>query len=163
MRRRLVILLGFALVLFALAPAVMARHGGGNGAHVAPLNADNEVREGQTGVIDSDAVGNAVFKFEGESSVSFKLIVANIEDVVAAHIHCGAAGENGPVGLTLFTGEPVTFNGILAQGSATGPDVGNACGWASLSDVLDAIEGDAAYVNVHTLANPPGEIRGQIR
>lgn len=163
MRRRLVIVLGFALVLFTLAPAVMAGHGQGNGAHVAPLNAENEVRNGETGVIDSDAVGNAVFKFDGESSVSFKLIVANIENVVAAHIHCGVAGENGSVGLTLFGGGPVTLNGILAQGTATGPDPGNACSWGDLGDVLDAIEADAAYVNVHTLANPPGEIRGQIR
>lgn len=161
MKRRLVVLLSFALVLFALAPAAMARHGNGNGAHVAPLNSDQEVRDGQTGVVDSDATGNAIFKFS-ERTLHYKLIVANIEDVVAAHIHCGVAGANGPVGLTLFTGGPTSVSGVLFQATVSAPDDGNLCGWTTLGHVLDAIENDAAYVNVHTLANPPGEIRGQI-
>ncbi|HZB03132.1 MAG TPA: CHRD domain-containing protein, partial [Actinomycetota bacterium] len=99
----------------------------------------------------------------------------NIDNVFAAHIHCGAAGEAGPVGVTLFTG-PVAggrFSGVLAEGTLTAPDPGNACGWTSLSQVLAAMEAGTAYVNVHTNDGvappntgpgdfPGGEIRGQI-
>lgn len=161
MKRRLVVLLSFALVMFAFAPAAMAGHGNGapNGNHTASLKAQNEV---QMPAVESDAAGQAVFKFRN-GALSFKLIVANIDNVLAAHIHCAPAGENGPVGVTLFSGGPVTTNGILSQGAITAPDPGNGCGWSSLADVFSAIESGDTYVNVHTPAFPAGEIRGQIR
>ena len=53
--------------------------------------------------------------------------------------------------------------GILAQGPLLSTDSGNGCGWASLDDLIDAFMFGEAYVNVHTLANLPGEIRGQVR
>lgn len=156
MRRRLAILLGFALVLFAFAPAAMAGHGNGNGAHVAHLSGTEEVPP-----VDTNATGNAIFKMRGDS-LNYKLIVANIDDVVAAHIHCAPDGVNGPVGVTLFSGDPTSSSGILAQGNIEAPDDENGCGWANLEDVTAAIDSGNAYVNVHTLGSPPGEIRGQI-
>jgi hypothetical protein len=117
---------------------------------------------------DSNAAGETIFKLaEDGSSMSYKLIVANIDDVFAAHIHCGAVGVNGPVGVTLFFTPPPNpgpVNGILAQGTITGPDPANGCGWGDLASVVSAIESGGAYVNVHTLPGfPGGEIRGQIR
>lgn len=113
--------------------------------------------------VDTDAQGQAIFQVSKDgSSIRYKLIVANIEDVVAAHIHCAPAGANGPVGVTLFNGGPTSDSGVLEQGTITGPDDGNGCGWESLADVISAINDGEAYVNVHTLANPPGEIRGQV-
>ncbi|MFT7650008.1 MAG: hypothetical protein ACI8Y4_004773 [Candidatus Poriferisodalaceae bacterium] len=38
----------------------------------------------------------------------------------------------------------------------------NSCGWSSADDVAAAIKMGAAYVNIHTLANPGGEIRGNL-
>jgi len=114
--------------------------------------------------VDTLAQGQAVFMFNADlSSLAFKLVVANIENVVAAHIHCAPAGVNGPVGVTLFSGGPVSPDGTLAQGTAAAPDAGNNCSWTTLQDVLTAIQTGNAYVNVHTQANPRGEIRGQIR
>jgi CHRD domain len=102
--------------------------------------------------------------------------VSDIENVFAAHIHCGAVGVNGPVGVTLFSGAPAggAVEGTLAEGTITAPDPGNACGWTDLAAVLAAIESGATYVNVHTNDGvappntgagdfPGGEIRGQIR
>lgn len=111
--------------------------------------------------VDTRATGQAIFKFNNDE-LQFKLIVANIHDVFAAHIHCGEFGVNGPVGVTLFGGETVSVNGILNQGTILAPDEGNACGWEDLEDVIVAIESGGAYVNVHTDANPGGEIRGQV-
>ena len=113
--------------------------------------------------VDTTATGQAIFQFNASgSSLRYKLIVANIENVFAAHIHCGAVGQNGPVGVTLFGGSTVTINGILAEATVSEPNAGNACGWSDLADVAAALESGDTYVNVHTNANPGGEIRGQI-
>jgi CHRD domain len=163
--RRTILLI--AMLVLALAPAAVA---GDN--FVAPLSGDEEVP-----ARDTQAVGVAKFKLkDGGAALEFKLNVANIENVVAAHIHCGAAGVNGPVGVTLFGAAPAggRVNGRLAEGTITAPDPGNACGWTDLAAVLAAIESGATYVNVHTNDGvappntgpgdfPGGEIRGQIR
>jgi len=125
---------------------------------------------------DTGARGVAIFRLDAAGSeLGLRLIVANIENVFAAHIHCGAVGVNGPVGVTLFMGAPAggRTDGVLAAGSVTAPDPGNACGWADLDAVIAALESGNAYVNVHTNdgVDPPnsgpgdfpgGEIRGQV-
>jgi hypothetical protein len=122
------------------------------------LSGDNEVPP-----VDTDAQGQAKFQLDNSGDeLSYTLIVANIENVVAAHIHCAPAGRNGPVGVTLFSGGPTSESGILAEGTITGPDDGNRCGWTTLDDVVEAMWSGNAYINVHTTQNPPGEIRGQI-
>ena len=163
--RRTILLI--AMLVLALAPAAVA---GDN--FVATLSGGEEVP-----ARDTQAVGVATFKLSDDgASLEVKLNVANIENVVAAHIHCGAVGVNGPVGVTLFGAAPAggSVNGTLAEGTITAPDPGNACGWTDLAAVLAAIESGATYVNVHTNDGvappntgpgdfPGGEIRGQIR
>jgi Cu/Zn superoxide dismutase len=166
--RRIGVLVGMlALALLALAPTAQA---GDN--FVATLSGDQEVP-----TRDTQAVGVATFKLrEDGAALRFKVNVANIDNAFAAHIHCGAVGVNGPVGVTLFMGAPAggTVNGTLVEGTITAPDPGNACGWADLAAVLAAIGSGATYVNVHTNDGvappnsgpgdfPGGEIRGQIR
>jgi hypothetical protein len=167
MRRKLVLALMLGLAL--LAPSTPAF---GDTSFVAPLSGDEEVP-----ARDTQAVGVATFKLhEDGAALVFKLNVANIDNVVAAHIHCGAAGVNGPVGVTLFMGAPGggRVNGTLAEGTITAPDPANACGWTDLAAVLAALESGNAYVNVHTNDGVPpvntgpgdfpgGEIRGQVR
>lgn len=114
--------------------------------------------------VETDARGQAIFQ-KTEGGLSFKLIVANIENVTAAHIHCAPEGVNGPVGVTLFMSSPPTgrVNGILNSDTITAPDEGNGCGWSDLDAVIAAMVAGDTYVNVHTTDNPGGEIRGQIR
>jgi len=112
--------------------------------------------------IDTDTTGQAEFKAH-DDKIEFKLQVDKAEDVGAAHIHCGAFGFNGPVGVTLFVGPPLfSGDGTLAEGTITAPDEGNGCDWANVSDILSAMNTGDTYVNVHTKLNPDGEIRGQI-
>jgi CHRD domain len=166
--RRISVLVGMlALGLLALAPSAQA---GDN--FVAPLSGDQEVPPR-----DTQAVGVATFQLRQDgTALAFKLNVANIDNVVAAHIHCGAVGVNGPVGVTLFMGTPAggAVNGTLAEGTITAPDPGNGCGWVDLAAVLAALQSGETYVNVHTNdgVDPPntgpgdfpgGEIRGQVR
>lgn len=114
--------------------------------------------------VDTIADGEAKFRFSDDnSSLSYKVVVTGIVDVTAAHVHCAAAGVNGPVGLTLYSGEPAgALDGILVIAAVTEPDPGNACGWTTLADMHAAFDSGNAYVNVHTSAVPSGEIRGQI-
>ena len=155
MRRVTVLLMVVALAMVMLVPAASA--GGDNDSFVASLKGRTEVPP-----FDTNAQGTALVKVRS-GAVSYKLIVANIEDVVAAHIHCAPAGVNGPVGVTLFLGAPVAINGILAQGPILAPDAINGCGWADLDDVIDALKSGETYVNVHTLQKLSGEIRGQLK
>jgi hypothetical protein len=122
------------------------------------------------------AVGVATFKQRADGTqLQFKVNVANLDNAVAAHIHCGAVGVNGPVGVTLFGGAPGggAVHGTLAKGTITAPDPGNGCGWTSLAVVLAAMDSGSTYVNVHTDDGVPpintgpgdfpgGEIRGQV-
>jgi hypothetical protein len=91
---------------------------------------------------------------------------ANVQDVVAAHIHCAAAGANGPVGVTLFSSPPAgAVQGTLVEGVITAPNPGNGCGWPDLASVVASMRSGDTYVNVHTLPPgvPSGEVRGQVK
>jgi hypothetical protein len=74
----------------------------------------------------------------------------------AAHIHTGAAGVAGGVILPLAVG-PSPMDGTLtaANFSASGAIT-------TYAEAVAAIKAGNTYINVHTAANPGGEIRGQI-
>src|SRR5688572_11165930 len=84
------------------------------------LTGDEEVPPRAT-----QAQGQAIFRIDG-STVHFRLIASNIDNVVQAHIHCGRKGSNGPVAQWLYpqtTGGPGVSvangrqSGVLAEGS----------------------------------------------
>jgi len=111
------------------------------------------------GVRDTATVAG---KKDSLAVIVFSVNVRNINAATAAHIHAGGASESGPVMATLYSG-PTTangFTGLLASGeirrttSFTAP--------FTLDSVLTRMRNGTAYVNVHTTANPGGEIRGQI-
>jgi hypothetical protein len=91
----------------------------------------------------------------------FRLDVADMVDVRAAHVHGPAPiGENAGVRVDLYTppdGTTFTGSGTVAQGVAPAPRGGLA-----LDSILVLMRNGNAYVNVHTVVNPGGEIRGQI-
>jgi hypothetical protein len=130
--------------------------------------------------VDTRAQGQAVFRVSADgSSVDFRLIASNIDNVTQAHIHCGARGTNGPVRMWLYpvigpTGAAGPNasgpqNGVLASGTfnPTGVTCPDGC------ELLDAMRAGLTYVNVHTNDGvappntgpgdfPGGEIRGQL-
>lgn len=131
----------------------------------ASLKGRNEVP-----AVDTNAQGEAIFKLnEAGDEISYKLIAANIENVLQAHIHLAPAGVNGGVVVWLYpeSGPPAElipgrFDGVLAEGTITEADlVGDLTGM-TLDDLLAAMRSGGTYVNIHTLQFPPGEIRGQI-
>ena len=108
--------------------------------------------------VSSPAEGWAVVRWNVDGSLSYYVMVAGLESATAAHIHAGAAGENGSVLFGLFSVSeetPSVENGLLAQGTIAADDPSRA----ALEFAL--ITGEA-YVNVHTADYPNGEIRGQL-
>jgi hypothetical protein len=123
--------------------------------------------------VDTDGSGQAILKLSKDgTSLHYKVIVNNLENVTQAHIHCGGPEDAGPVVAFLFdfVAEGVTVNGVLAEGDITAANIvvqgdSPACmgGVASFEQLVAKIESGGAYVNVHTVAYPGGEIRGQLK
>lgn len=124
--------------------------------------------------VESDAHGNAVFKFNDDgSAMKYKLVVNGLDETTMAHIHVSdtTCSLTPPV-LWLYPDSPPlsqiggTFNGLLRGRTVTSADLfqpaaGNQ-GIHSLEYLRGAIEDGRAYVLVHTANNPPGEICGVI-
>ena len=116
--------------------------------------------------VATKARGAAHFRLSKDGlALAFKLEVANLENITAAHIHLAPKGSNGDVVALLFSSPTprdkksgTLVKGILKASDLTGPMAGK-----TLSDLVKEIEAGNAYVNVHTTQNPQGEIRGQIR
>jgi hypothetical protein len=153
-------------LLIALLATVGTAAAHNNRNFVAHLSGDEEVPP-----VATLAQGQAIFHLSKDGSqLEFKLIVANIENVTQAHIHCGAVGVNGPVVAFLYgLGPVVSPDGILSEGTVTGANViprppSAACpgGVANFDDLIAKIQTGGAYANVHTTDHPGGEVRGQI-
>lgn len=116
--------------------------------------------------VSSPGAGVSVLSFDPAlSALRVGLVVSNLRQVREAHIHLGRPGENGPIVLFLYgpaipvdIGAPTALtNGTFTAANLTGPLRG-----MPLSVLAQQIMAGNAYVNVHTVAHPAGEIRGQI-
>ena len=127
---------------------------------------------------DTVARGNATFKLSDDgTSLTYRLIVSNIDNVVASHIHVGPTGANGPVVVFLYGSVAPgggKVNGVLAEGTITAANFVGPLAGQPFSALIDAMQAGNTYVNVHTNDGiaptdtgpgdfPGGEIRGQIR
>ena len=139
--------------------------GGGTGASTqskffdAKLIGKNEVPPK-----DTKATGTATFNVIGINSLSYEVNVKDMQMVTAAHIHQGKAGQNGPVLVTLFNNPTPSAmtNGLLAKGTIVNTNLEGPLAGKQITDLISMIKSGGTYANVHTTANPMGEIRGQI-
>lgn len=119
---------------------------------------------------DTNATGQVIVEVnKDESSIHFKLIVANVQtNITGSHFHMGPAGANAGVVVNLLnvsdvppnTNAPV--NGVLAEGTITASNLLGALANKPLSNLISAIRAGNIYINVHTTTYPGGEIRGQL-
>ena len=129
-------------------------------------------------VRSTHATGNAVFKLsEDGTELSYRLIVANIDNVVQAHIHIGPPGVSGPVVAFLYGPAPAAGgreSGVLSTGTITAANLVGPLTGQPLSALVAQIDAGNAYVNVHTNNGidpidegpgdfPGGEIRGPMK
>jgi glucose/arabinose dehydrogenase len=108
-------------------------------------------------------------------AIQFTLSVEGLSNVVAAHLHLGIPGQNGPVVVSLFAapagGGPAS--GVIAQGEITAADLEGPLAGMSIASLINQIKLGRIYVNVHTNDGvggidtgpgdfPNGEVRGQV-
>jgi hypothetical protein len=114
----------------------------------AAMNAANETPTPKGDVATARGTFTATLtKAATGASISWRLEFSNLSGpAVAAHIHVAARGVAGPVRVPLCA--PCS-SGVTGTANVT-------------PEVLEAIQSDRAYVNVHTPTNPAGEIRDQL-
>ena len=97
--------------------------------------------------VTTTAAGSGTIMVGMDMSVSGGVTTTGIA-ATAAHIHEAAAGKNGPVIV------PMTKNGDNGWTIAAG---------AKLTEAqMASLKAGNLYVNVHSAANPGGELRGQL-
>ena len=172
-KRKSVLILVLGLLLTLTSAVIVSAK---NNNYVAHLSSGQEVMP--AGVVnDSQGQGQAIFKLSADGlTLHYKLIVANIYNVTASHIHIAPAGVNGGVVAFLFGSVPAgggRTDGVLAEGDITAANLVGTLAGHPLSDLIAAMDAGNAYVNVHTNDGvaptntgsgdfPGGEIRGQI-
>lgn len=123
----------------------------------------------EVGGVTTGTTGDVRLRFDaGLSTLRVVLSVFNGEDITAAHIHCAPAGVNGPIVVTLFSGPQQDVNGVLVNANFDRTDVTpTVCGPhdTTINDIASLLAGlreGILYINVHSAANPGGEVRGQL-
>ena len=104
-----------------------------------------------------------------EDHISFTHRFHRLRNLAMAHLHLGAAGENGPVVVNLL---PADFDPTnrrerrrlerVLSGRITAEDLVGPLAGEPLAELARAIQEGNVYVNIHTTENPSGEIRGQL-
>jgi hypothetical protein len=130
-----------------------------------PINAAQEVPASI-----GSPTGEARAEFELENgTIHFKLRMNRpMADVFMAHIHFGPAGAAGPVVVWLF-GDPSPASAtdfasgdVIASGKLNASDFIGLLAGKTIEQIAAALDTGDYYVNIHTLRNKPGEIRGQV-
>ena len=110
--------------------------------------------------VTTTATGSASLEFTGSGAISITINVNGLSGAAsAAHIHGPADATQAAGPIVTFTGLSTSTSGQLVTGTITATD---SPATISLDSLKTLFRNGKAYINVHTTANPGGEIRGQI-
>lgn len=98
--------------------------------------------------VSTAAKGSGTVTIGDDMSVKGTITTSGVAGT-AAHIHLGGAGKNGPVVV------PMVKSGDNGWTFAAGAKL--------TEDQMKAFKAGELYINVHSAANPGGEIRGQLK
>ena len=105
------------------------------------------------------------------ATANFQVRVADGVGITSAQLRCGPAGSNGDVIAELFTDNSPTgamVDGVLMAGTldTTSIALETPCGdleeIKNVATLYAAIRQDLVYLDVRSVTNPDGEVRGQI-
>jgi hypothetical protein len=131
---------------------------------IATLTGAGEATQTSNGV-NTGAFGDATVVVDlGARTISYSVRVFNLPSGVSvSHIHVGSALTAGPVVVNFAPPVPASndfgYSGVVKDTDVVlRPDQGIR----TADDLFQAMLGGNTYVNVHSQANPGGEIRGQL-
>ena len=154
-------------------------NGKGNGTATTDLSGFQEV---PVVITTGDAELRLVMN-ESARTIDYTLTYSGLQaDITQAHIHVAQKGVNGAIVLWLCKTAGVqptdpqvsaltplcpgarsgTVSGTLRDANALG-NTAQQLAAGNLDDAFIAIEHGVAYGNIHTIASPGGELRGQIK
>lgn len=122
----------------------------------------------ETPAVQTKATGKFVLSVGKNDDIEYHLSVQEGQNITAAHLHCGAMGQTGPVVVPLFESKnPLDVDGELASGTIMMNDINehlNDCdpGIDTPAHLLQAMREGKVYVNVYSTEYPNGLIRGQL-
>jgi hypothetical protein len=117
-------------------------------SYIIQLEGTNEVPP-----VTTEARGMAVIRVTGDKQLQSRVMMHRLEGnkdgaLIAAYLHSGAAGTNGPV-IVMLAAQPSDFEKNMAQALTT----------AQYESLLN----DPIYINVVSTLRPSGLVRGQVR
>jgi len=147
------------LGLFVVGAPVSAAMVDANHDYISIISSGEEVP-----FSDAGTYGWATYHINDDGqSMTYTLWLNAINNPVAAHIHVGGVGVNGPVVVPLYSGKDVSaIGGVLSSGTITAANLDGPLKGKTMDDLFAAIKSGNAYTNVHTAKSPGGEARGQI-
>jgi CHRD domain len=153
-------LYGLMTALLVAGATTAPRAQGGKQTLVAVLTGGSEAPT----VVNTGAYGKATITIDpAAGEVTWVIDVFNFPTgLTASHIHAGAAGTAGPVIIDFAPGIIGVSGPFQLSGSTKNFTARPAQGIRSMEEAMIAIAAGNAYVNVHSQANPGGEIRGQL-
>jgi hypothetical protein len=151
-------LYGLMTALLVAGATTAPRAQGGKQTLVAILTGGSEAPN----VVNTGAYGKAVITIDPSAGeVTWVIDVFNFPaGLTASHIHAGAAGTAGPIIIDFQPGIIGVSGPFQLSGSTKNFIARPAAGIRSMEEAMIAIPGNV--VNVHSQANPGGEIRGQL-
>ena len=159
------LLFAAVLLLVVLLPGTAtasARESGTTSNFKARLTGAQEVPP-----VASPGTGRVTFQLsEDGSKLRFRLTAQGLTNrITQAHIHLAPRGVNGGIVAFLFplTETGVNPEGFEVAGTLTKEDLIGGLKDKPLSSLVEAMRSGGAYVNIHTVVHPGGEIRGQIQ
>ena len=129
----------------------------------ARMSGDQEVPP----VTDQGTSGKFEIQFDREyTEGEYKLVINSGVRITQAHLHCAAAGMNGPIIIFLagFHANGWDVDGQwISNATVTNANiVDKTCG-GTLAEIAQSAARGNVYVNAHSVAKPGGVTRGQLQ
>ncbi len=137
--------------------------------------------------VKTNGIGTASFELlDDNQTIHYQINILDVPKITGIHIHQGKVGDNGDVVVNIYNNSKenislkenetkisqieshsVTINGktqssLLASGTINNADLKGPLSGRNISDLINLIETNNTYINVHSKSHPDGEIRGEI-
>jgi CHRD domain-containing protein len=130
---------------------------------------------GEVPPVTASSSGEAKLTIIDSNTIRVETKVTGIDSVTQAHIHAGTSTVAGPI-MVFLTPTYASVRSVrvarhlpdsvtVINGTLSHVDITRATtftGVYTFDSVMTRIKNGTAYVNVHTIKNPGGEIRGQL-